>query len=123
MTKYFSEKVVEVGELANNKSDNLLISFGMTAPAELKEYCLIFLTHSLMKDIDISDYLIIDDQEYKITAVGNRASEQLREIGHLTIYFDGLKDINQSGAIRVSSTDYPIFNINSTITFESRENS
>lgn len=121
MISYFSETVSEIGVNANNQSANLLIFYGESAPNELKEYCLLLPRHHLEEKICPSDYFCIDNQKYKITAVGNKASEQLRDIGHLTVYFDGAKEPTQSGAIYVERSDYPFFDNGSVIEFKRHE--
>lgn len=92
----------QVGNLARDAlEENMLITFKQGAPADLEAYCFIHPNGELTADIKPGDILEIDDIEYPITAVGNVASFNLKELGHVTWRFDGIEEAEFPGTIHV----------------------
>ena len=72
MKKIFEAKVIQVGPEAQNmiQDANMLILFG-EAPEDLAEYCFKIDNKNLLGAILEGGKLVVDSQEYSITAVGN----------------------------------------------------
>ncbi len=112
MVKVFESKIVSVGPEAKNmiETTNMLILFGKEAPSDLAEYCFIIDNKELTGLINEGGYLLINDDEYLITAVGNVVNENLSNLGHITISFDGLKKANLPGTLHVVGDKKPVLN-------------
>jgi len=51
------------------------------------------------------DYLILGDEQYKITAVGEEANKNLAALGHAVIKFDGKTGAELPGCIHVEAKE------------------
>lgn len=92
----------KVGNFARDAlEENMLITFKQGAPADLEDYCFIHHHGELSTDIQIGNVLEIDGIDYPITAVGEVASFNLKELGHVTWRFDGAVDAEYPGTIHV----------------------
>lgn len=87
MKKIFEAKVIQVGPEAQNmiQDANMLILFGEEAPEDLAEYCFKIDNKNLLGAILEGGKLVVDSQEYSITAVGNVVEKNLTGLGHITI--------------------------------------
>lgn len=79
MKKIFEAKVIQVGPEAQNmiQDANMLILFGEEAPGDLAEYCFKIDNKNLLGSILEGGKLVVDNQEYSITAVGNVVEKNL----------------------------------------------
>ncbi|MBX5451631.1 PTS glucitol/sorbitol transporter subunit IIA [Thermogemmatispora sp.] len=95
----------------------ILIFFGPQAPAELREVSLVHTGATLQGAIEVGDWLCFReppgegdsaDREtgrvlsYRVTAVGEVASANLAELGHLVVHFDGAAEAALPGTISVT---------------------
>ena len=98
----YQTKVTDVGDLFNAFIDEkILIMFKDNAPEELLDYCIMHNESSLKEDIKPGDILAIGNEQYLITAVGEDAMENLDNLGHITIKFDGKNEAKLPGTIHV----------------------
>lgn len=104
MKTVYESTFISVGSSANESlEDNFIITFGEGAPQDVAEYCFIHRT-------DVNDggafntgsVLAIGEQEYPVTAVGDVARENLRDLGHITVRFDGAAHAEFPGTVHVS---------------------
>ena len=85
--KIFETTVIAIGQNAEEfKQENMLLFFGEEAPPELSE-------------------------RYAITAVGKVAEENLRQLGHITVNFDGAAISELPGTIHVEQKPLPTINV------------
>nr|CAA74943.1 sorbitol phosphotransferase enzyme II [Erwinia amylovora] len=79
------------------------ITFGEGAPEDIAEYCFIH-----RNDINqggllgAGSMLTIGEQHYPVTAVGEVARENLRDLGHITVRFDGANHAEFPGSVHVT---------------------
>lgn len=100
--KYIAN-IVDIGSNVKDMlQDGLLILFDETAPEDLKPYCVITAGNNDSKEIKIGDQLTISDYTYQITAIGMVANENLSELGHVTLCFDGADEAQLPGHIHVT---------------------
>lgn len=106
MVKVFDTNVIAVGPEANNMIDsaNMLILFGADAPADLAEFCFTIDRNELTGKISKESQLIIDNQKYSVTAVGDLVETNLNNLGHITISFDGSTQATLPGTLHVDGT-------------------
>ncbi|WP_052890234.1 PTS glucitol/sorbitol transporter subunit IIA [Thermogemmatispora carboxidivorans] len=91
----------------------ILIFFGPQAPAELREVSLVHTGAALQGVIEVGDWLCFREPSgeggevgrvlaYRVTAVGEVASANLAELGHLVVHFDGAAEAALPGTISVA---------------------
>ena len=77
--------------------------------------------HILIKNkasqIQCGDKILLDDNTFVIKGIGNKALENLKELGHVTIKFSDKEEVVNSGDINVSkvSNDFDITKIKKII--------
>lgn len=105
MNKIFETKITQVGIEAQNmiRDAKILILFGEEAPADLAEYCFKINNKKLSGTIEAGGQLIIDDQCFPITSVGNLVEKNLINLGHITISFDDSTGGSLPGTLHVKS--------------------
>ncbi|QBD78524.1 hypothetical protein EPA93_22020 [Ktedonosporobacter rubrisoli] len=90
----------------------ILIFFGESAPAELREVSLIHNGTQLVSELIVGDLLrfVLPASDasgeaqivlHRITAVGDMANANLAELGHLVVHFDAASTANLPGTISV----------------------
>ena len=89
MKKIFEAKVIQVGPEAQNmiQDANMLILFGEEAPGALAEYCFKIDNKNLLGSILEGGKLVVDNQEYSITAVGNVVEKKFNWTGPYHYFF------------------------------------
>jgi len=88
-----------VDEMMKN---NLLILFDNNAPEELKTFCILHSKSELEKEVKVHDRLLIDNQVYTITAVGDVANKNLKDLGHVVLNFNGSTNPELPGYIHLA---------------------
>ena len=117
MTKIFEARIVSVGEQAPEmiREANMLILFGIEAPADLAEYCYKISNKDLSGPIQVGGRLVIDGVDYPITAVGSVVEQNLLALGHITIAFDGSSEGSLPGTLHVAVDKMPDLHANSIV--------
>lgn len=100
------------------KEENMFIMFGDNAPDTLKDFCYTVDVKNTNDKIRKGQYLIIDGNKYRITAVGDVAEKNLVNLGHVTISFDGSECATLPGTINVENLKMPELNIGTIIRIE-----
>ena len=105
MKKIFEAKVIQVGPEAQNmiQDANMLILFGEEAPEDLAEYCFKIDNKDLLGSIQKGGKLVVDSEEYLITAVGDVVEKNLTGLGHITISFDASEEGSLPGTLHVAA--------------------
>lgn len=105
MKKIFEAKVIQVGPEAQNmiQDANMLILFGEEAPEDLAEYCFKIDNKDLLGSIQKGGKLVVDSEEYLITAVGNVVEKNLTGLGHITISLDASEEGSLPGTLHVAA--------------------
>lgn len=102
----YESTFVTVGASARESlEDNFIITFGEGAPKDVADYCFIH-------RIEVNDggvfaagsVMAIGEQEYPVTAVGSVARENLRDLGHITVRFDGAVQAEFPGTVHVAGS-------------------
>ncbi|WP_039074151.1 PTS glucitol/sorbitol transporter subunit IIA [Bacillus sp. MSP13] len=113
--------VKEIGELALSfEEEKIMILFGPQTPEGLRDVAVI---HEVEEDqsenpIKEGHTLKVDDQEFSITAVGSAANNNLKELGHISIYFNEPNGDVLPGAVFVSPYVLPKVKNGSIIEFK-----
>ncbi|MCI7352962.1 MAG: PTS glucitol/sorbitol transporter subunit IIA [[Actinobacillus] rossii] len=102
MTIIYQTEFTKVGAFARDAlAENMLITFKQGAPADLEDYCFIHSHGELISDLQVGDIAEFDGVAYPVTAVGDVASFNLKELGHVTWRFDGATTAEYPGTIHV----------------------
>ena len=108
--KYYSTKVVGVGgQVANFLSaGKMLVMFddSMVLP-ELRDISVLHSGNQIQDIIKPGDVLKIVDTEFKILKVGNDVQNNLKNLGHVVIKFDGGAGELLEGSIHVEDKPIP----------------
>ncbi|ADO08091.1 PTS glucitol/sorbitol transporter subunit IIA [Pantoea agglomerans] len=106
MKTIYQSTFVAVGTSATESlEDNFIITFGEGALQDIADYCFIHRTE--VNDggaFDAGSVLAIGEKEYPVTAVGSVARENLRDLGHITVRFDGAVEAEFPGTVHVAGS-------------------
>lgn len=103
----YQTEVVNIGSEAPMFLDEkMVVLFGENAPAELADYTFNIIVNPLEGEIEPGMKLLINNQEYTVTAVGNAVQKNLGDLGHITIRFTGENVAELAGTLYVE--DKPI---------------
>lgn len=86
----YSTTVTQVGGLVGDFSEKgMLIFFGENAPAELHDMSVLHRPDIAEGGLSVGDVLILDDHEFPVLAVGHVANDNLVNLGHIDLKFNG----------------------------------
>ena len=74
------------------------------APADIEEFCFIHCHGELKGELRPGSQLELGETSYPVTAVGDVAEQNLRELGHITLRFDGQTEAEYPGTVHVAGT-------------------
>ncbi len=114
-------RVVSIGQMAEELfSEGLLIFFGDGAPGELQEVSIIHQHSDLPHDIEAGDSIIIDASSYSILCIGSVVNENIRNIGHMVIKFNGLDSPENLGDINVEQAELPDIRVGTEVVIKGK---
>ncbi|WP_423840858.1 PTS glucitol/sorbitol transporter subunit IIA [Vibrio mytili] len=118
MSLQFKATIIDIGTLANESlEENMLILFNQSAPEDVKEYCFIHDQGIDAGVISTQSTLLIAENDFIVTAVGSAVSQNLANLGHITIKFDGQLEPEQPGTVHVIGNCPRSINIGDEIIF------
>ena len=116
MKVIYENKVKALGACVKEFEDsNMFILFGDNAPEELRDYCYSINVNPIHGTIAAGQILKIDENEYKITAVGEEAPFTLAGLGHCTVNFSGDAAAELPGTICVEGGSLPELQVGTVI--------
>lgn len=105
MTMLYRTQLTQIGEYAADAlSDKMMILFNDNAPADVADYCFIHPAAALTGEIRVGGQFVLGAVSYPITAVGDVVNQNLGELGHITIRFDGGSVAEYPGTVHVKGT-------------------
>lgn len=103
MTIIHQSQIVSYGsEAVETIEAGYLITFGEGAPDALADYCFLLKPEENNGEVKPGMNLAINDANYEVTAVGSVAGRNLKELGHMTLHFDGAASPFADGTVHVS---------------------
>jgi PTS system glucitol/sorbitol-specific IIA component len=101
--------VKEIGALVSTfKEDKIVILFGPQAPAELREMAVIHEFESLAEEpLKAGGAIQFGDESFTITALGSLANKNLKELGHISIYFQEPMEDVLPGSVFATPYKFP----------------
>ncbi|XWX05440.1 PTS glucitol/sorbitol transporter subunit IIA [Aggregatilineales bacterium SYSU G02658] len=106
MMKY-QAKVTFVGPMASEfLKENIAVLFSQDAPEELREFAILHDGKRLAEPIEVGDLFEIDGEAFKVRAVGPVANDNLANLGHLALKFNGETEVEMPGDVCLD--DHPV---------------
>lgn len=100
--------VTDVGEMAAEFADaGIFVFFGPDAPEELHEFAILTEASKLFADVEVGDVVVIGDAPYPTLCVGPIANQNLANLGHLVVKFNGLSVPELPGDISLPAVPAP----------------
>lgn len=108
MSEKYRLTILGIGEMASEIfEEGLLIFFGNNAPGELKEVSIVHDGQNLQADIVQGDIIQIGDTQVTVLCVGEVVNDNLRNLGHMVIKFNGIETPENPGDINVEKRELP----------------
>ena len=103
MTVIYQTTITRIGQSAADAlCDQMLITFREGAPADIEEFCFIHCHRVLNGSLQAGIRFELGQHHYPVTAVGSVAEQNLRELGHITLRFDGLSEAEFPGTVHIA---------------------
>lgn len=100
MTVIYQTTITRIGASATMAlEEQMLITFREGAPADIEEYCFIHNHGEFSGALAPGAELQLGEQRFPVTAVGDVAEQNLRELGHITLRFDGHSEAEFPGTV------------------------
>jgi PTS system glucitol/sorbitol-specific IIA component len=113
--KYEAE-VVEIGpEVGEFLEAGIVVLFEKGSPAELAEFSVIHEHGPLLDNVTAGDVIVIGEEAFQVTAVGEVVNENLANLGHLILKTNGLEEPELPGDVCVESKPLPEISIGTKI--------
>lgn len=104
----YEMRVVEIGPLVSEFIENkILVFFKVGAPPELAEFSILHEPSNFFSEVRPGDQIAIKDQFYRVTAVGEVANQNIRELGHLVLKCNGRSQTELPGDVCVEDKALP----------------
>lgn len=108
MTVKYETTVTQVGPMAVEfAAEGILVFFGTEAPEELHEFSILHEHTPNDEDVVPGDILEIGESQFTVTGVGEVANDNLRNLGHLVVKFNGLTETELPGEVSVTEGTPP----------------
>jgi len=100
----YKSRVLRVGpEVKELMDGGVAIFFADPVPEALEQVSIVHAQiEGQVDDINVGDAIYLNDSKAIITAVGERAMENIRQLGHMVVYLDGAEEATWPGAINAS---------------------
>ena len=107
MIKY-QAKITAIGPLVSEFLDhNIMVLFGQSAPEELAEFSVVHDGQTLHAPLTVGDTVCIGEDCVQILAVGDVANDNLANLGHLVLKFNGESEVEMPGDVCVDKRTLP----------------
>lgn len=104
----YKMEVVEIGPLVSDFiENNMLVFFQQGSPDELREIAILHTHTELHHPITPGDTFVIDQDSFKVLAVGEVANDNLANLGHLVVKFNGETEPEMPGDVCVEAKPIP----------------
>lgn len=122
MTIIYDAKITEIGSDAQLFfSENMLILFNETALPELRDIAVVHEVSELKSNISIGDELQLAGEVYKVTGVGEKVNDTMRELGHCTIAFNGASVPELPGTLCVEAKPLPQIQVSNEVQIHAKK--
>lgn len=116
MTKY-QATVTFIGPLAGEfLAEQIIVLFGQNAPEELAEFAILHDGVELTAPFVAGDRVTIGEAGFEILAVGEVANDNLANLGHLVLKFNGETEVEMPGDVCLAAVPLPEITLGTVIT-------
>ena len=113
----YATTVTAVGGLVEAfRADGLLVWFAEGAPEELHEFSLLHAPEVADGGVQVGDTVDLDGHRFTVTAVGDVADTNLRQLGHLDLKANGETVPPLPGDVCVEKAELPVLVAGSRLT-------
>lgn len=107
MVKYDAH-ITAIGPLVTEFTEaGVLVFFGADAPEELKEFAIIHNGTKLEGQVSVGDLICLNDECFRVFAVGEVANQNLVALGHFIVKFNGETTPEMPGDICAEAKPLP----------------
>ena len=101
MEPIYRTEIKEIGaEVEAFLEEKYLILFEVGAPPELAEMAVLHDRSHMREEPPVAgDVLSIGDRDFRMTAVGEKAWKNIRDLGHAVFVFNGAKEVEMPGQV------------------------
>lgn len=118
MSIIYQTTITQIGDSAREALlDDMMITFREGAPADLVEFCFVHSHSESCGDLTVGNELELNGVRYPVTSVGDVATQNLRELGHVTIRFDGAATAEFPGSVHVQGATPADLNVGTELKF------
>jgi glucitol/sorbitol PTS system EIIA component len=108
MKTIYENQIRSKGSLADSfLEEKMLILFGNEAPQDLKDFCYGIDVVDVEGEIQPGQMLIINNEKFEITSVGDVVKRNLTTLGHITLRFDGATTPELPGTLYLENKKLP----------------
>ncbi len=108
MTIKYQTTVTAVGELASDFADEgILVFFGADAPEELHDFAILTDHRPPTAPVEAGDEVELAGERFPVLCVGPVANENLANLGHLVVKFNGLAEPELPGDVSLPAVPAP----------------
>jgi PTS system glucitol/sorbitol-specific IIA component len=119
MSKKYTATITFIGPYAKEfLAEQIIVLFGQNAPEELAEFALLHDGVELSAPFTAGDTVTIGEQAFEILAVGEVANDNLANLGHLVLKFNGDREVEMPGDVCLEAVPLPEVTIGTVITIE-----
>jgi PTS system glucitol/sorbitol-specific IIA component len=119
MTLKYNATITYIGPLAGEfLAEQIIVLFGQHAPEELAEFSLIHDGVELTAPFGAGDTVTIGDHAFQILAVGEVANDNLANLGHLVLKFNGEREVEMPGDVCLEAVPLPEVTVGTVITIK-----
>lgn len=109
-------EVTRLGELVTEFLDNgIIVFFGAHAPEELTDFAVIHNGTELHEQIVPGDTVQVANEHFSVLAVGDVANQNLANLGHLVMKFNGKTEPELPGDVCVEARPLPEISVGTHI--------
>jgi len=115
----YETRIVDLGPEAEMfQEESMMILFGEKVPEDLANYAYIINVNPVEGTIEEGMTVIIANESYKITAVGDVVNKNLNNLGHITLNFNGEVEAELPGTLYLEEKELPKVEAGTTITIQ-----
>lgn len=113
----YETQVTALGDLVPTfREAGMLVFFGANAPEELHDFCILHEVTHKEDSLRAGDVVTIGDTSMTVLAVGDVASDNLMNLGHLNLKANGLTTAELPGDVNIAEQELPEVSVGTKIT-------
>ena len=112
----YSSKIVRLGEQSGLfLAEGIVVFFGDNAPEEIQDVAVVHKLNPLNGEIVVGTTIELSGETLKVTAIGEVANENFKNLGHLVLKLDSAQEAALPGDVSCSYSKIPEIVLGDTI--------